>query len=50
MNALVFLHKKVLKNQLNEEINAVRANRKTHVPVVMTREETAKVIRMMGFS
>ena len=45
-NALVFLYKKVLKNQLNEEINAVRANKKIHVPVVMTREETAKVISM----
>ncbi len=45
MNALVFLYKKVLKNQLNEEINAVRANRKIHVPVVMTREETAGTTR-----
>lgn len=47
MNALVFLYKKVLKNPLDEEINAVRANKKTHIPVVMTREETSKVIRMM---
>ena len=47
MNALVFLYKKVLKNQLDEEINAVRATKKTNVPVVMTREETAKVITMM---
>ena len=48
MNALVFLYKKVLKNPLDEEINAVRANKKIHVPVVMTREETSKVIKMMG--
>lgn len=48
MNALVFLYKKVLKNHLDEEINAVRANKKIHVPVVMTREETSKVIKMMG--
>lgn len=47
MNALVFLYKKVLKNPLDEEINAVRSNKKIHVPVVMTREETSKVIRMM---
>ena len=47
MNALVFLYKKVLKNPFDEEINAVRANKKTHVPVVMTREETSKVIKMM---
>ena len=47
MNALVFLNKKVLKNPFDEEINAVRANKKIHVPVVMTREETSKVIKMM---
>jgi site-specific recombinase XerD len=44
MNALVFLYKRVLKNQLDEEINAVRATKKVNVPVVMTREETTKVI------
>ena len=47
MNALVFLYKKVLKNQLDEKINAERATKKVNVPVVMTREETAKVITMM---
>ena len=47
MNALVFLYKKVLKNPFGEEINAVRANKKIHVPVVMTREETSMVIKMM---
>ncbi|RJP76543.1 MAG: integron integrase [Desulfobacteraceae bacterium] len=48
MNALVFLYKKVLKIQLDKEINAVRAKRKTNVPVVMTREETAKVLSLMN--
>ena len=47
MNALVFLYKRVLKSPLDEEINAVRAKRRLHVPVVMTREETSKVIKMM---
>ena len=47
MNALVFLYKKVLKNPLDEEINATRANKKINVPVVMTREETSKVIKMI---
>lgn len=47
MNALVFLYKKVLKNQLDEAINAVRSTKKVNVPVVMTREETAKIITMM---
>ena len=47
MNALVFLYKKVLGTQLDEEISAVRAKKKIRLPVVMSREETAKVIRMM---
>lgn len=47
MNALVFLYKKVLKQPLDDEINAVRAPKKMNVPVVMTREETAKVISIM---
>jgi site-specific recombinase XerD len=46
MNALVFLYKKVLKRPLDDEINAVRANKKVNMPVVMTREETAKVIAL----
>jgi integron integrase len=47
MNALVFLYRKVLKLPLEERIDAVRADRKVNVPVVMTREETAKVISLM---
>jgi len=47
MNALVFLYKRVLKNPLNQEISAVRTKKEAHVPVVMTREETSKVIKMM---
>jgi len=43
MKALVFLYRKVLKHQLDEGISAVRANKKMHLPVVMTREETAKL-------
>ena len=47
MNALVFLYKKVLKQSLDQEINAVRANRKVNVPVVLTRDEVAKVIPLL---
>jgi integron integrase len=47
MNALVFLYRKVLKLNLGEEINAVRANKKLNIPVVMTREETARVLSLM---
>ena len=44
MNALVFLYKKVLKVSLKEEINAIRAQKKTNIPVVMTREEVRQTI------
>lgn len=47
MNALVFLYKHVLKQSLDQEINAVRANRKITIPVVMTREEVAQIIALM---
>jgi site-specific recombinase XerD len=48
MNALVFLYKRVLKHPMQESINAVRADKKIHVPVVMTREEVASVISLMN--
>ena len=47
MNALVCLYKKILKLPLDDEINAVRAKKKPSVPVVMTREETARVLSLM---
>lgn len=48
MNALVFLYKRVLKLSLDKRINAVRARRKVTVPVVMSREEVAKIIALMS--
>ena len=47
MNALVFLYKKVLAMPLDERIDAVRAERKANVPVVLTREEVSRVIAVM---
>jgi integron integrase len=44
MNALVFLYKQVLKQPLDEEINAVRAKRKITVPTVLTRKEVSQMI------
>jgi Phage integrase, N-terminal SAM-like domain len=41
MNALVFLDKQVLKLPLDQAMNAVRARRKAHVPVVLQRDEVA---------
>ena len=48
MNALVFLYKHVLKQPLSGEINADRARRKVRIPVVLTREETARVIARLS--
>lgn len=47
MNALVFLYKRVLRHALSGSIDAVRADQKVHVPVVMTREEVAAVLSLM---
>ena len=47
MNALVFLYKQVLQQPLNGTIDAVRAERKVNVPVVLTREEVSRVIAVM---
>lgn len=47
MNALVFLYKRVLNHALEGRINAVRADKKINVPVVMTREEVAAVLSLM---
>ena len=47
MNALVFLYKRVLEQPLNETINAVRAEKKMNVPVVLTRQEVMQVIPLL---
>jgi integron integrase len=47
MNALVFLYKRVLNHAMEGRINAVRADKKINVPVVMTREEVAAVISLL---
>ena len=43
MNAIVFLYKHVLEQPLSGVINADRARWKVKIPVVLTREETARV-------
>ena len=48
MNALVFLYKKVLKDPLTQEINALRASKKKKVPTVMSKEEVIRVLDIMG--
>jgi len=47
MNALVFLYKRVLRQSMEGPINAVRADKKINVPVVITRDEVAVVIYLL---
>ena len=47
LNALVFLCKHVLKQPLNEKVNADRASKKVKIPVVLAREETKRIIGAM---
>ncbi|MDP8214266.1 MAG: integron integrase [Candidatus Euphemobacter frigidus] len=47
-NALLFLYKEVLKVSLDKPINALRAPRRQRLPVVMTREETRRVLEAMS--
>ena len=43
-----FLYKHVLEQPLSGEINADRARKQPRIPVVLTREETARVIALMS--
>ena len=43
-NALLFLYKEVLKKQLDDSIDAIRAKKPKRLPTVMTKEEAMKVI------
>ncbi len=48
-NAILFLYRHVLKISLQDEkINAIRAQKKTNLPVVMTKEEVERVIKVMS--
>jgi integron integrase len=43
-NALLFLYREVLKKELGESIDAIRAKQPTRLPTVMTKDEAMKVI------
>jgi integrase len=47
MNALVFLYKRVLERPLDGRIDAARANKEPRVPVVLTREDVARVLPLV---
>lgn len=46
-NALLFLYRDVLKINLDESINAIRAKKSKHLPTVLTRDETLKIISLI---
>jgi integron integrase len=43
-NALLFLYREVLHIELSESIQAMRAKKPSRIPIVITREEIAKVL------
>ena len=47
MNAPVFLYRHVLKVPLDEKIDAIRAERKVNVPVVLSSQEVAKLLPLL---
>jgi len=47
LNALIFLYKKVLKIDLTEPIDAVRARRPSRLPVVLSKHEALNVIGLL---
>jgi len=47
-NALVFLYRDVVKRPLEGRINAVRSRKKQRLPVVMSKEETRRVLMAMS--
>lgn len=47
LNALVFLYKQVLGQELDGQTGAARSARKARVPVVLTREEVARTITLL---
>jgi len=47
-NALLFLYKQVLKKDLGDNINSIRAKKPVRLPTVMTDDEAMKVINMLS--
>lgn len=48
LSALLFLYRDVLKKELDYPIDAVRAKRPAHLPAVLTKEETRRVIAQLS--
>ena len=50
LNAVVFLYRQVLKQDLGVDINAVRAKRSRHLPTVLTPDEVNSVLQNLTSS
>ncbi|ASC69404.1 Integrase/recombinase [Halomicronema hongdechloris C2206] len=50
LNAVVFLYRQVLKQDLGVDINAVRAKRSRHLPTVLTPDEVNSVLQNLSGS
>lgn len=48
LNAVLFLYRQVLKQELGIEINAVRAKRSRYLPTVLTPEEVKTVLHQLS--
>jgi len=48
LNALLFLYREVLQQDLDLPIHAVRAKRPKHLPTVLTREEVRRVLAQLS--
>jgi len=48
LNAILFLYREVLKQDLEGRINATRAKRPKRLPTVLTREEVSRVLNGMS--
>jgi integron integrase len=47
MNALVFLYKRVLAEPMEQTLHALRAKPKENLPVVLTRDEVARIVPLV---
>ena len=48
LSALLFLYKHVLKQELDDRVDAIRAKRPTYLPTVLTPEEVRSIITHMS--
>ncbi|NJM72249.1 MAG: integron integrase [Scytonema sp. RU_4_4] len=48
LNAILFLYKEVLKQDLDLKVDAVRAKRSKYLPTVLTKEEVVKIIQQLS--